>query len=96
MAISLEEVDRIAKLSRLTFTDSEKQKLQHELSSILEYVDQLKQIEGKASVEIVDDPEGINLMRDDVAGESASPEEFLKQAPDRQGNFIKVKNVLDN
>ncbi len=95
MTISIEEVNRIAKLARLSFTEDEKQKLQHELSSILEYVDQLKQVEGKINSAIVDDPEAVNLMRDDVAVEFHDQEEILKQAPSRQGNFVKVKSILE-
>jgi aspartyl-tRNA(Asn)/glutamyl-tRNA(Gln) amidotransferase subunit C len=95
MAISLDEVNRIAKLARLAFTDDEKQKLQHELSAILDYVDQLKQVEGKTDTAIAEDPDSINLMRDDVVEMRESPEEFLKQAPSREGNFIKVKSVLE-
>jgi len=94
MAISLDEVNRIAKLARLSFTDDEKQKLQHELSSILDYVDQLKEVQGKVTAEVYD-PDSLNLMRDDVAIETTPPEEFLIQAPSREGNFIKVKSVLE-
>lgn len=95
MSITIEEVDRIAKLARLEFTDAEKQKLQKEMSDILNYVDQLKQVESK-SIDLEVDPDGVNLMREDVAIEIADPEEFLKQAPARDGRFIKVKNVLEN
>lgn len=94
MSISLDEVNRIAKLARLSFSDDEKQKLQHELSAILEYVDQLKQVEDKVVAEI-HDPEALNLMRDDVAEEIADTEEFLAQAPSREGKFIKVKSILE-
>ena len=95
MSISTEEVERIAKLSRLSFNEVEKQKLQTELSAILSYVDQLKEINGKADLNLVDEPDSINLMRDDVVEVTSSPEEFLKQAPARQGNFIKVKSILE-
>lgn len=95
MSISLDEVGRIAKLARLKFTDEEKQKLQTELSAILEYVDQLKKIEGKAPVLDLTEDDGLNLMRDDVAEMTIEPEEFLKQAPAREGNFIKVKSVME-
>jgi aspartyl-tRNA(Asn)/glutamyl-tRNA(Gln) amidotransferase subunit C len=94
MAISPDEVNRIAKLARLSFSDDEKQKLQHELSAILEYVDQLKEVGDKVPAES-HDPESLNLMRDDVAEESIPPEEFLKQAPAREGKFVKVKSVLE-
>lgn len=94
MSISLEEVNRIAKLARLSFSEPEKQKLQQELSAILEYVDQLKELEDKVVSES-HDPEALNLVRDDVVEMRESPEEFLKQAPAREGNFIKVKSVLE-
>ncbi len=94
MAISLDEVNRIAKLARLSFSDSEKQKLQGELSAILDYVDQLKQVQGKVTTEIYDQ-DGLNLMRDDVAEEFKNQETLLNQAPSREGNFVKVKSILE-
>jgi aspartyl-tRNA(Asn)/glutamyl-tRNA(Gln) amidotransferase subunit C len=93
MAITIDEVDRIAKLARLKFDDSDKQKLQQELSAILDYVDQLKEVGDKTGAEVYDS-DALNLMRNDVA-EVREPEEFLRQAPARQENFIKVKSVLD-
>lgn len=95
MSISIEEVNRIAKLARLSFTDEEKQKLLPELSGILDFVGQLKTIESKVPLNLNEDPEAVNLMRDDIAETSTSPEEFLAQAPDRQGNFVKVKSILE-
>lgn len=95
MAISIEEVDRIAKLARLTFSDSEKQKLQLELSKILDYVSQVQKLADKAEPQTAYDKSGINLMRDDVAVKPEQPEEFIQQAPSRQGNYIKVKSILE-
>jgi aspartyl-tRNA(Asn)/glutamyl-tRNA(Gln) amidotransferase subunit C len=95
MSISIEEVDRIAKLSRLKFSEEEKQKLQSELSDILGYVDQLKKIEGKTPSIDMSQQEGMNLMRDDIAEVADDPEEFLKQAPGREGKYIKVKSILE-
>ena len=95
MALSIEEVEKIAKLARLEFSDSEKQKLKHELSSILDYIDQLKEVKDKVSEKPFDDPDSVNLMRDDVAEKTIVPEELLKLAPNREGNFVKVKSVLE-
>lgn len=94
MSITVDQVAKIAKLSRLQFNDSETEKLQHELSSILEYVDQLQSVPNADSPDMNTDPEAMNLMRNDVAMPHPQPEEFLAQAPDRQGNFVKVKSVL--
>ena len=95
MSISANEVDRIAKLARLHFSDDEKQKLQHELSSILSYVDQLKEVHSKVEPVIYDDESAVNLMRDDVVVEFGDTDELLRQAPAREGKFVKVKSVLD-
>ena len=93
MALSLEEVEKVAKLSRLSFSDAEKQKLQTELTDILNYVDQIKTLADKAEVEL--DPDALNLMRDDVAEKLENTEKFLAQAQAREGGYLKVKSVLE-
>ncbi|MGE5392377.1 MAG: Asp-tRNA(Asn)/Glu-tRNA(Gln) amidotransferase subunit GatC [Candidatus Saccharibacteria bacterium] len=95
MAISLEEVDRIEKLVKLEYPQDEKQKLRGELSEILNYVDMLKQVQDKAELKHFEDKDAVNLMRDDVAEQLQPPGDFLAQAPDREGNFFKVKSVLE-
>jgi aspartyl-tRNA(Asn)/glutamyl-tRNA(Gln) amidotransferase subunit C len=95
MSISTEEVTRIAKLARLQFDDQGKEKLQTELSSILDYVEQVSKVQGNLSDVELENPETFNLMRNDVAEPAENPEEFLAQAPERQGRFIKVKSILE-
>lgn len=94
MSISIEEVNRIAKLARLSFQDEEKQKLQTELSAILDYVDQLKVVEGKFAKEEYNQ-DALNLMRDDVAADSDIAEVLIKQAPAHHDGFLKVKSILE-
>jgi aspartyl-tRNA(Asn)/glutamyl-tRNA(Gln) amidotransferase subunit C len=94
MAISIDEVTRIAKLSRLTFNEQEKQKLQGELSAILDYVSELQKLPA-TNLNLNEDPSSLNIMRKDVVEETEDTEIFLSQAPDRQGNFIKVKSILE-
>lgn len=94
MSITLEEVERISKLARINFNDEEKIKLQKELSNILDYVDQIKQLK-LADFEEQLDPEAVNLMRDDFAQEQTPPAQLLKLAPNLEDNFYKVKSVLD-
>lgn len=92
--ISIEEVNRIAKLARLEFSDDEKPKLQKELSDILNYVDQLKEIENKTVEEDLD-PQALNIMRQDTADQKENPQEFLSQSAGHDGKYIKVKSVLE-
>lgn len=95
MSLTIEEVEKISKLARLNFSDEEKQKLTSELTGILNYVDQIKSIAQKSDATHKEDPDAINLMRDDVAEPTADPKLFLEQAPAKEGDFLKVKSILD-
>lgn len=95
MALTTEEVDKIAKLARLKIDDQKKQKMQHELTEILDYIGQIQTLTQKGDISFAEDPDAINLMRDDVAEPVEDVEKFLTQAPAREGNFVKVKSVLE-
>jgi aspartyl-tRNA(Asn)/glutamyl-tRNA(Gln) amidotransferase subunit C len=94
MKITKEETEKLAKLARLKFSEKEIEKMTLEMSGILNYVDQLKEVDEKISSALID-PDGINLTRNDVVDVTIQPEELLQSAPDREGNFYKVKSVLD-
>jgi aspartyl-tRNA(Asn)/glutamyl-tRNA(Gln) amidotransferase subunit C len=94
MPISLDEVDRIAKLARLSFNDDEKQKFTQELTQILDYVGQISALTDQVDSDESLDPDSVNLMRDDVALETTSPDELIKLAPQSQDGFYKVKSVF--
>lgn len=95
--ISEKEVEHIAGLARLKLTAHEKTKFQKELSLILDYVAQLKEV----SVEHVEPTfsgSGMaNVMRKDEAGGLGNPvcaKQMLEQAPAKHSGFIKVKTIL--
>ncbi|MDZ7330616.1 MAG: Asp-tRNA(Asn)/Glu-tRNA(Gln) amidotransferase subunit GatC [candidate division KSB1 bacterium] len=94
MLISIEEVDRIARLSRLRFSDTEKQKLAIELSQIVAYIDKLNELDLTEVPPMSQVIELGNRMRDDEAVPWFSPEQALQNAPARQGNFFSVPKVI--
>jgi aspartyl-tRNA(Asn)/glutamyl-tRNA(Gln) amidotransferase subunit C len=96
MAVSKEQVEHIAKLAKLKFTEAEKEKLQGELNKILEYIDQLNELD----LENVEPLENINeelenVLREDIPVKCLTKEEALKNAPAKTENFFKVPKVLD-
>ncbi len=95
MAVTIKDVEHIARLAKLKFSDSEKEKLQTELNSILGYIDKLNELdlENVEPLENVNDTE--NVFREDVTGPCLSKEEALKNAPSKTDNFFKVPKVLD-
>ena len=91
--ITTQELEHLAKLSRIKLTEEDKKSLIKEFDSILGYVDQLKKVEvnidGATRVGSVK-----NVLRDDVAIASESREELLNEAPDREGEYVAVKKII--
>ncbi len=92
--ISKEEVKHIAKLARLGLTEEETGKSQKELSSILDYIEKLKEVDVKnvapASYAILVE----NSTRDDEINPRPGGEKLLDLAPDKKDGFLKVKSVF--
>jgi aspartyl-tRNA(Asn)/glutamyl-tRNA(Gln) amidotransferase subunit C len=96
MAVTIKDVEHIAKLAKIKFTDAEKEKLQGELNKILDYIDTLNEIPGLDKVqplENINDME--NNFREDAVEKGLTKEEALKNAPAKTDNFFKVPKVLD-
>ena len=95
LMISREEVEHVALLARLGLTDEEKAKLQAELSSILDYMQALSQVDTSAIPPTAQVIPLRNVFRPDEPEASLSAEEALANAPDREGNFFRFPPVLE-
>lgn len=94
MAVTREEVKRIAKLAKLSLTEEEEINLQKEMSSILDYMDKLNEID-TSDVEPLSHPIPVeNIFREDKVEKSISREDALKNAPDATEEFFKVPKVI--
>lgn len=89
------EIEQIAELARLRLKAEEKGKLQKDLESILEYVDELKEVPTD-HVEPTSHALNLeNVFREDKSLLTNVRDEVLKHAPQREGNFFKVPKVID-
>jgi len=94
--ISKEQVENIAKLARISLTEEEKVKYQTELSSILDWVEKLNEVDTKDVEPIGQITDLKNVLSEDKVEDYPVPrEEILKNAPMKKDGFIKVKKVLD-
>jgi aspartyl-tRNA(Asn)/glutamyl-tRNA(Gln) amidotransferase subunit C len=92
--ISFDDVQKVAKLSRLALTEDQLRKLTPELESILEYVAKISQAD-VAGVEPMAHATPLhNVLRDDVAGPALPMEKTLQNAPETDGPFFKVPKVI--
>jgi aspartyl-tRNA(Asn)/glutamyl-tRNA(Gln) amidotransferase subunit C len=94
--LSREAVLKLAHLSRLKLTDEEVERFRTELSEILEYVEQLDNVD-TTSLEPTYQTTGLTTVvrKDEKIDYQAKPEDLLKQAPAVKDGQFKVKRVLD-
>ncbi len=95
MAISKEEVERVAKLARLLVSEEEKDVLARQLSSILTYVGKLNELntEGVEPLSHVIDIK--NIFREDKTRESLSQDLALSNAPEKRDGFFRVPKIIE-
>jgi aspartyl-tRNA(Asn)/glutamyl-tRNA(Gln) amidotransferase subunit C len=94
MAVSKEEVEKIAKLAKLKFTDEELKNFTPQMNEILNYMDKLNELDTE-NVEPLSHPvEQINVFRDDKLNKSVSTEEALKNSPSKDDQYFKVPKII--
>lgn len=97
MSISRQDVEHVARLARLALTEDEKERFTPQLGSILGYVESLKALNTEGVPPTAHPWPLENVWRDDQAErlQGVEREELLKQAPEREGPFFKVKKVIE-
>ncbi len=98
MAVTLEDVDHVARLARLGLADEERHALRADLESILGYVDLLRELEIPGEGPGVEGlPEDGCRERLDEVRQSQAADLVLPAAPtvDLEGRFFRVPKVLD-
>ena len=96
MKLTKKDVQHIAALARLELTNEELGAYGGQMSQVLDYMEELKEVD-VTNVEPTAQIAGmINAAREDVADEwpDDEVESALGQAPSREGKYIKVKRVL--
>lgn len=96
MSLSREEILKIANLAHLKVAEDEIEPLRAKLSSVLEYVGQLSEVDVKG-IEPAAHITGVsNVLRPDTV-QTTPPdvrEALLNAAPSREGDLVKVKAVF--
>lgn len=95
MSIDLATVNKIASLSRLKVPEEEKQQLAKELNGILNWVEQLNEVnvEGVAPLANVNDM--ALRQREDVVNDGGKPQDILANAPAKTADFFTVPKVVE-
>ena len=95
MPLDREQVEHIASLARIGLTNEEIEMFRQQLSDILEQFQVLTELD-TAGIEPTGHAVDLRgVLREDEAEGSLAPEDALSNAPRREGEFIRVKAVLE-
>jgi aspartyl-tRNA(Asn)/glutamyl-tRNA(Gln) amidotransferase subunit C len=88
-------VRHIEKLARLSLSDEERKLYQGQLSSIVEYVGKLKELNLEGVAPLAHAAELFNIFRDDKKSPHLSQEEVLKNTPQQMYGFFSVPKIIE-
>ena len=90
------DIKHVAKLARLHLTEEESKNLSGQLSQILGFVENLKEVNVEG-VEPTSHPLKIsNVFRPDEITPSLPIEEFLRHSPKAKGRFFEVPKIIED
>ncbi len=95
MKLSLDEVDHVAMLARLGLAPDERERMRDQLSSILDHISLLDEIDTEAIPPTAQVITLQNVMRQDEVRQSLSVDDVLRNAPNSEDQMFKVNAVLD-
>jgi aspartyl-tRNA(Asn)/glutamyl-tRNA(Gln) amidotransferase subunit C len=94
MPVNKNDVEKIAKLAKLKFSEEELENFTPQMNEILNYMDKLNELDTE-NIEPLSHPvEQTNVFRDDKLKTSVSTEDALKNAPSKDEQYFKVPKVI--
>lgn len=85
---------KLARLSRLSFDEQEKEKIRKDLQEMIGFVEKLNELDLDGVEPLVHMSEEVNFFREDQVSGSISRGEALRNAPAEDGVFFKVPKVI--
>lgn len=95
MAVDENTVKRIAFLARLKIEDEKLQATKDEFNKILNWVDELNEINTDEVEELISVNEQALRLRDDVVDDGNQREAILKNAPSAEFDYFAVPKVVE-
>jgi len=95
MKIDKDSIKKIAHLARLEFDESSAEKMSKDMSQILDWVEQLNEVDTTGIEPLTTMSSEVNVMREDKIGKHLDHEAGLKNAPKSDSDYFRVPKVLE-
>jgi len=94
MDLPIEEVRQIARLAKLSFSESEEEILSQDMGRILDHVSTLNQVDTSSVGPMTHVHNPTHVLRADAVEERLSHEDAFSNAPDSDGKYFRVPKVI--
>jgi aspartyl-tRNA(Asn)/glutamyl-tRNA(Gln) amidotransferase subunit C len=94
MALSRDEVQHVAELARLSFSDEEEERMADEMSQILDHFEKLDELDTSGVPPMSHVLDVTNVFREDEIEERIDQEQALEPAPETDGGYFQVPKVV--
>jgi len=95
LSTDLATLRKLAHLSRLELDESKEQKMLGELNKILNWVEQLRELDTANVEPLVHLSHEVNVLRPDEAKNTVNHQDGLRNAPRKDSDYFRVPKVLD-
>ncbi|CAD7841231.1 MAG: Aspartyl-tRNA(Asn) amidotransferase subunit C (EC 6.3.5.6) @ Glutamyl-tRNA(Gln) amidotransferase subunit C (EC 6.3.5.7) [Olavius algarvensis Gamma 3 endosymbiont] len=95
MSLKTDDVRNIAHLARLHIDEADVDKYAADLSSILDLVDQMNQVDSQGVTPLANPLDATQRLRADEVTESDQRDKFQGIAPDVEQGFYRVPKVIE-
>ena len=95
MNINQNVISKLARLSKLKFNEDEMKLISNDLSKMLDFINQLQDLDTEGTDPLIHVNEEINNWREDQVQGMISQEEALSNSPVKDGTYFKLPKVLE-
>ena len=92
--IDREQVRKVANLARLELTESEEEQFTRELGSILDYIEQLQELDTENVKPTTRAIDVSNITRADQLEPYQDRDALLQNSPEQDGDYFRVPKIL--
>jgi aspartyl-tRNA(Asn)/glutamyl-tRNA(Gln) amidotransferase subunit C len=94
MAVTKKDVEKIAELAQLKFSEEELESFTPQMNEILNYMEKLNELNTEKVEPLSHPVEQTNVFREDEMKPSITKEDALKNAPAKDEHHFKVPKVI--
>lgn len=94
--ITQDDIKHLEKISMIRLSDEERNTFTPQLTSILEYVEKLGEVDTKDVPETTQVTGIVNVLREDEVKPTFSQEQALANAPEQERGYFKTRGSLKN